>query len=114
MLKSLSIKNVGLARDLELRWARRFNVIGGDNGAGKSFLLDLSWWALTRTWADAPALPDPGSGRATINAEIAGKTIDKEIHSAYNRETQIWSIEKSRPAIPGIVVYIRVDGSFSV
>lgn len=114
MLKSLSIKNVGLARDLELRWARRFNVIGGDNGAGKSFLLDLSWWALTRTWADAPAWPDPGSGRATINAEIAEKTIDNEIHSAYIRETQIWSIEKSRPAIPGIVIYIRVDGSFSV
>ena len=114
MLKRLAIKNVGLARDLQLNWARRFNAIGGDNGAGKSFLLDLSWWALTRTWADAPAWPDPGSGKATIYAEISGKTKDKEISSTYIREKQLWPIEKSRPAMPGIVVYIRVDGSFSV
>jgi hypothetical protein len=114
MLKSLTIKNIGLACDLQVSWARRFNVIGGDNGAGKSFLLDLSWWALTRTWADSPALPDPGSDKATIQAEISGKTKDKEISSTYIREKQEWPVEKSRPAMPGIVVYIRVDGSFSV
>lgn len=114
MLKSLAIKNIGLASDLTLHWSRRFNVIGGNNGVGKSFLLDLCWWALTRTWANAPAWPNPGSSKSSINSLIIGRTTEKEIRSVYNREKQEWSIEKSRPAIPGIVVYIRVDGSFSV
>ena len=30
--------------------APRLNVITGDNGLGKSFLLDVIWWALTRKW----------------------------------------------------------------
>lgn len=25
-------------------------LITGDNGLGKSFLLDVAWWALTRRW----------------------------------------------------------------
>ena len=114
MLKSLAIRNVGLASDLELHLARRFNIIGGNNGAGKSFLLDLCWWALTRTWADEQALPSSGQSKASINVEVAGKTATKEIHSVYSRENQSWPVDNSRPAMPGIVVYIRVDGSFSV
>jgi hypothetical protein len=114
MLKSLAIRNVGLASDLELHWARRFNIIGGNNGAGKSFLLDLCWWALTRTWADEQALPNPGPSKACIDAEVVGKTNTKEIRSVYSREKQSWPLDNSRPAMPGLVVYIRVDGSFSV
>lgn len=49
MLKSLHLKNVGLAPDLQVDWADRINLIAGDNGLGKTFLLDLAWWALTRT-----------------------------------------------------------------
>ncbi len=48
MLKSLRLKNVGPAPEMEL--APRLNLITGDNGLGKSFLLDVAWWALTRRW----------------------------------------------------------------
>ena len=42
MLKYLRLKNVGLSPDVRVDWAGRLNLIAGDNGLGKSFLLDLA------------------------------------------------------------------------
>jgi predicted ATP-binding protein involved in virulence len=57
MLDNLRIRNVCLAPELSFSFAPRFNVVTGDNGLGKSFLLDIAWWALTRTWASQVAIP---------------------------------------------------------
>ncbi len=38
----------------------RLNVLTGDNGLGKSFVLDVAWWALTGTWVDRAVLPRGG------------------------------------------------------
>jgi hypothetical protein len=35
---------------MRMELAPRLNLITGDNGLGKSFLLDVAWWALTRRW----------------------------------------------------------------
>ena len=59
MLKRLKLKNVGPAPELEIEFARRVNLITGDNGLGKSFILDVAWWALTGTWAGYPVRPEP-------------------------------------------------------
>jgi DNA repair ATPase RecN len=53
MLKSLHLKNVGPAPEMTLELGSRMNLITGDNGLGKSFLLDVMWWALTRRWPQA-------------------------------------------------------------
>jgi predicted ATPase len=45
MLESLHLKNVGPAPELRFEPAERLNLITGDNGLGKSFLLDVAWWA---------------------------------------------------------------------
>ncbi len=50
MLESLHLKNVGPAPEMKMELAPRLNLITGDNGLGKSFLLDVAWWALTRKW----------------------------------------------------------------
>ena len=50
MLEHLSLENVGPAPQMTLELAKRVNLITGDNGLGKSFLLDVAWWALTRRW----------------------------------------------------------------
>ena len=50
MLEFLRLKNVGPAPEMELEFGSRLNLITGDNGLGKSFLLDVAWWALTRKW----------------------------------------------------------------
>lgn len=115
MLKYLKLNNVGLAPELHVDWADRINLIAGDNGLGKSFLLDLAWWALTRTWAGPVALPAPNAKRATIEYVVRGKTKSAApITSAFNRAGQSWPLRAARPTMPGIVVYIRIDGGFSV
>ena len=50
MLERLELKNVGPSSAMAFDLAPRLNLITGDNGLGKSFLLDIAWWALTRRW----------------------------------------------------------------
>lgn len=68
MLKLLSLKGVGPAEKFgPVEFAPRLNFITGDNGLGKSFLLDAAWWALTRTWArGSEAIPRESSSSASI------------------------------------------------
>jgi len=50
MLKTLTLENVGPASYMQWDFKDRLNILTGDNGLGKSFLLDVIWWSLTRTW----------------------------------------------------------------
>ena len=43
MLEHLELENVGPAPEMALDLAPRMNLITGDNGLGKSFLLDVAW-----------------------------------------------------------------------
>lgn len=114
MLKYIHLKNVGLAPETRIDWAPRFNLITGDNGLGKSFLLDVAWWALTRTWAHGIALPSP-EHRASIEYVVQGKgRAAAPIKSTFRRQDESWPLTAGRPTMPGIVVYIRIDGGFSV
>jgi hypothetical protein len=114
MLESLSLKNVGPAPRMRFEPAERINIITGDNGLGKSFLLDVAWWALTRTWAGMIALPVVRK-RAKIEYVVHGKAGAAEpVASEFRRDDESWPIDAKRPPMPGIVVYIRIDGGFSV
>jgi AAA domain, putative AbiEii toxin, Type IV TA system len=114
MLKSLMLRAVGPAPQMSIDFADRINVITGDNGLGKSFLLDVAWWALTRTWAGTAALPNDPS-HAMIRYVVQGKKgVAEPVTSSYRPEEQEWPGERKRPAMPGVVVYVRVDDGFSV
>ncbi|MGM0575297.1 MAG: hypothetical protein ACQEXJ_06165 [Myxococcota bacterium] len=52
MLEWIATKGVGPAAELRLDLARRLNVLTGDNGLGKSFLLEVTWWTLTGSWPE--------------------------------------------------------------
>ncbi len=41
-----------------LHFGLRLNIITGDNSLGKSFILDVVWWALTGTLDSVRPLPD--------------------------------------------------------
>lgn len=115
MLESMYLKNVGPAPEMELRLAQRLNLITGDNGLGKSFLLDIAWWALTRTWARYLVLPSPSQGKPRIAYSYTKSTPRSySYESTYDRKAERWSVNNSRPAIPGLVLYAQVDGGFSV
>jgi len=70
MLRALHIKDVGPAARFDLELGERLNVLTGDNGLGKSFVLEVAWWALTGTWTDRPVLPHRGKEEG---AQIAGE-----------------------------------------
>lgn len=117
MLKSLTLTGVGPADTIgPVEFASRLNVITGDNGLGKSFLLDMAWWVLTRTWArEMPAVPAKGKTKSSIAYTYSKSTQgDFSEISLFKRDKQLWPLKPGRPAIAGMVIYAGVDGSFSV
>jgi putative AbiEii toxin of type IV toxin-antitoxin system/AAA domain-containing protein len=115
MLRRLELDAVGPSRDLSITFGERLSVITGDNGVGKSFLLDVAWWALTRSWSGAAALPNTGDeARARIGYLVDGQggAVEREIE--FDTHRQEWVHGRGRPPITGFVVYARVDGSFAV
>jgi hypothetical protein len=115
MLERLELNHVGPAPRLEFDLAPRLNLLTGDNGLGKTFLLDVAWWALTRSWAGYPAAPHRGAGvEPAISFRYGSETKYIDHTSTYDFEAQAWKPKKGRPPKPGMVLYARVDGSFSV
>ncbi len=116
MLKTLTLKSVGPAAEFgPIDFAPRLNFITGDNGLGKSFLLDIAWWVLTRTWArGVAAVPLMGEKKPSIAYAYSKSTPgDFDEVSVFKRSEQLWPLKKGRPAIPGVVIYAGVDGSFA-
>lgn len=123
MLKYLKLENVGPSPKMEIDFKPRMNFLTGDNGLGTTFLLDIAWWVLTRTWAKAPATPPRrgwktpgGAARGTSSIgygyeKATGGLLKSE--SIFNRAEQFWSAKPGRPAIDGIVIYAHVDGGLS-
>ncbi|OIP41253.1 MAG: hypothetical protein AUK47_06700 [Deltaproteobacteria bacterium CG2_30_63_29] len=115
MLKRLEFKEVGPAPQMRIDFAPRLNLITGDNGLGKSFLLDTAWWALTRTWARRLVVPHLPPAKPSITFAYSKKTGgEHEYTSVFERMTDTWTVKQARPAIPGLVLYAQVDGGFAV
>lgn len=123
MLKRIKIENVGPAQMMDLTFSNGVNILTGDNGLGKSFILDVAWWALTRQWPQEVnpliwtgrmACPPFGqSGK--IHVELSGKTRkDVKFDSVFDRKLSTWSLPQGRPTRQGLVIYAMLDGSFSV
>ncbi len=114
MLEQLKLQNVGPAPQLEISFRERLNFLAGDNGLGKTFLLDVAWWVLTRTWARRSVVPHLPPAEGIISYRYGTKTTAKDGRSKFNREDEQWSVSPGRPSIPGLVVYAQADGGFAV
>ena len=114
MLRSLSLKNVGPSAALSLDpLASRLNLITGDNGLGKSFLLEVAWWALTRKWNGRPAEPSAREARITAEFDKGNLSQKGVLKSDWDPAAERWKEPPGPPPNPGMVLYARVDGSFS-
>ena len=122
MIDTLKTVNVGPAPTLSLAFGQRLNLLTGDNGLGKSFLLDIAWWALTRRWpaeinpkltTGRKALPSE-VGEASISFSFTTKSKREEYQSTFARREQSWTGRPGRPANPGLVLYAMADGSFAL
>lgn len=121
MIEQLSLRNVGPAPAMDLSFGRRLNLLTGDNGLGKSFLLDIAWWSLTRKWpgelnrrlptglAAKPHTDKP----ASITFSVTGKSKSVTYESKFDRKVQAWTGAAGRPVNPGLVLYAQADGGFA-
>ena len=114
ILQFLGVTGIGPARHIQLPASSRLNVITGDNGLGKTFLLDIIWWALTREWAGHPATPiGPQPTAPQISFSVSTRTDQQTTSVEFSTRMGRWG-EAKRKAVSGLVVYARVDGSFAV
>ena len=116
-LRSLNVSDVGPADRFQYEPGNRLNIITGDNSLGKTFLLDLVWWALTETWSTYSAIPrhDRPSQSAIIECEVGtGPDTSTYIHASYDWARQSWQRNETDLKVEGLVVYARFDGSFTV
>lgn len=123
MLKNIMLRNVGSAPELALpEMGSRLNLISGDNGLGKSFLLDTAWWILTRKWPSeinpkltAGKMAHPReSGVAEIHFTFTGKTNVDGYTSTFDRKKQAWTGRVGRLSSQGLVLYAMANGSFAL
>lgn len=119
MLTRLQLHQIGPAPDLEAEFGERLNLVTGDNGLGKTFLLDACWYALTRTWADGRAFyPSPQVQKyhhPSISYTVQGKTSQERSSEAeFDFDSLTWRGRPGRPPMPGVVLYARIDGGFSL
>lgn len=116
-LSKIELVNVGPCDHVEMTLSPRLNIITGDNGLGKTFLMDCAWWALTNTWTGNEARPKyaGGSKRASISYAIAGKSkLSKETKVLYDNKNLTWKRTADTATIPGLIIYALVDGSYAV
>ncbi|MHB8103595.1 MAG: AAA family ATPase [Methanosarcina sp.] len=115
-LKSLSLNGVGPTHKLEFEPGERLNIIAGDNGLGKTFLLDCAWWALSGNWAGKPILPrlDARWSCPSIHYELGSSDVSEKIKSEYDWERALWVTDRKRRILPGLLIYARIDNSFGI
>lgn len=104
MLRHLKTHDVGPAQGLDLEFGARLNVLTGDNGLGKSFVLDLIWWVLTGSWAGRMALPSGQNPR--IEYQAAGGHA-KARFDFQDQEWSWWTVHATAPR--GSVIYFGAD-----
>jgi len=116
ILSYLGLQCVGPADHLEFEPSERINLITGDNGLGKTFLLETAWWALTGEWLDYPADPTAWvSGTSSITYQVSSEYKDSNrITVKYDRKTFSWPLEDSRQPVASLLIYARADNSFAL
>jgi len=118
-LAYLKLENLGPTMKMEMVPARRLNIITGDNGLGKSFLLECAWWALTGTWPGIPAYPSRFDSQKnslpSITFELAAEASHpNRTRIPYDFNSRSWPKPKNRSTIQGMIVYARVDETFAI
>ena len=115
LLQTITLTGVGPSEKLELDLAPRLNVITGDNGLGKTFLLECAWWILTGDWIAYPARRRPDAKTPSIAFQI-GKfsSNEKDQIVKYRWDQLSWSLPSKNNTLPGLSIFAQVNGSFAV
>jgi hypothetical protein len=116
-IASLRLTNAGPAREMLLEFGQRLTIITGDNGLGKSFLLDFAWWAATGIWAEKEALPRPDGPKAIPQIEYTlsgGSGRLSSFTARFDQKNFAWTRSRSAMTVEALAVFSRADGSFAI
>ena len=116
-IQSIQIKDVGPSPSMAMAFGERLTVVTGDNGLGKSFLMDTAWWAATGVWAGREALPWSSNPRARPSIKFSLRGADgREIKGGadFNASNQTWTTIHTGRGIEALSVFSRADGSFAI
>ncbi|HEY5046894.1 MAG TPA: AAA family ATPase [Rhizomicrobium sp.] len=116
-IAALHLKNTGPAREMTLDFGQRLTIVTGDNGLGKSFLLDFTWWAATGSWAGRMMVPQQDDLKATpeVQYTLSGISDQLSIFTAkFERREAAWLRPKGAMTVEAVAVFSRADGSFAV
>lgn len=116
-IAALRLKNAGPAREMQLDFGQRLTIVTGDNGLGKSFLLDFTWWAATGLWADREALPQLDDPQVMPEVEYTLSSNSGRLSSytaRYDPRQVAWARPRNAMMIEALAVFSRPDGSFAI
>lgn len=121
-LRRLRLEFVGPSDGMEMDFGERLTIVTGDNGLGKSFLLETAWWATTGHWAGAPAFPflrdreySPEDVTPSIEYEIEDRRGRRLPERAdFDWRSNSWVSNTDRQTVSALSVFARVDGSFAI
>ncbi|MFC2170545.1 AAA family ATPase [Calditrichota bacterium] len=119
MIKNMILENVGpVGKDgrLTFDFTKRVNLFTGDNGLGKTFILDAVWRSMTKTWAQEPFAKNIDT---KLKPEILFETDlrPEKLGVIYDKTSESWfgppdSYPASYTFSP--VIYLKYDGMLSI
>jgi len=99
VLRRITLSRVSpFADGAPLDLAPRLNLLTGDNGVGKTFLLDLIWTTLSQTWPKLESWFDAESyevgqyPKILVEGHRAENNVEYEIEIAYSFRAQRWNV----------------------
>ena len=118
-LTAIHLRDIGPAKTFDLDFGDRLTLIAGDNGLGKTFLLDTTWWAMTGEWVDdrqAVPIARQYKRNPSVQFEIQS-TGSRRLtgSSTFDWSTHSWTDDGGdRPSVAALGIYARIDGSIAV
>lgn len=113
----MRLTNAGPAQEMQLDFGQRLTIITGDNGLGKSFLLDFAWWAATGLWADREACPPNQDQKRIAEVQYTLSNSSGRLSpftARYDPKNVAWTRPRNAMTIEALAVFSRADGSFAI
>ena len=118
LLQSIEVSGCGPVDRFQFDPAEHLTLVTGDNGLGKTFLLECCWFALTGSWAGTPIAPRESATRGDVWLRYTvGRRgeYSPEDEVRFDWDTMDWRWNPSKRRVEtGLILYARVDGSFSI
>lgn len=118
MLKRLTAIGTGPQPSYDLELAPRLNIFTGDNGLGKTFILDLVFYACTFTWARETARPNLSSDSIPKIAGYFSPNLDGSeniLRANFDQRLGIWQREKPPTKFnSAVVIYAGVKSDYTI